>query len=323
VLDFAAGTLIAADVATFTTTQPRPSTTNMGTALAALGASVVQWEVAQICTPITASMFDEVEAAMSDLFDAGKYRSWIGNTELPGSGDTEAEYLADMSTAFAAKASVHGMLCAGATWLHSAITGRQYTRPISFAVGARQQTVSQEINIAAVNLGALPGVSIRDSAGNVVHHDESINPGLDDARFTTLRTWDGIAGVYVNRPRIFSAGGSDFDIMPKRLVINLAHAALRLFFIRRLNEPLLVDADTGFILEQEARDIEANANAILRTVLLAKPKASAAVFTLSRTDNVLSTQTLTGSARIVPLAYPETIELEVGFSNPALQTQAV
>jgi hypothetical protein len=32
---------------------------------------------------------------------------------------------------------------------------------------------------------------------------------------------------------------------------------------------------------------------------------------------------MNGQARVVPLAYPESIELEVGFSNPALQTVTV
>jgi hypothetical protein len=73
------------------------------------------------------------------------------------------------------------------------------------------------------------------------------------------------------------------------------------------------------ILETEALEIEAGANVQLRSVLLAKPKASDVVFVLSRTDNLLSTRTLTGDVRVVPLAYPETIQISVGFFNPALQ----
>jgi hypothetical protein len=61
----------------------------------------------------------------------------------------------------------------------------------------------------------------------------------------------------------------------------------------------------------------------MASVLLAKPKASAVQFLLSRYDNLLATKTVTGDARIVPLAYPEFVTLTVGFYNPALQVQAV
>jgi hypothetical protein len=53
-------------------------------------------------------------------------------------------------------------------------------------------------------------------------------------------------------------------------------------------------------------------------VLRPKPKASGWSVVLSRTDNILSTGTLTGDLRVVPLAYTKTINLTAGFSNPAL-----
>jgi hypothetical protein len=128
--------------------------------------------------------------------------------------------------------------------------------------------------------------------------------------------------VYVNRPRLFSPAGSDFQLMPHRRVLNITHEALRLYFIRRLNKPVLVSKLTGYILEAEASEIEKGALAVMRATLLATPKASAIQFELSRTDNLLSTRTLTGQARVVPLAYPEFVHLDVGFFNPALQLVA-
>ena len=53
------------------------------------------------------------------------------------------------------------------------------------------------------------------------------------------------------------------------------------------------------------------------------PKASGVGFTLSRTDNLLSTKTMNCTCRIVPLAYPEFIEAEIGFENPAIQARGV
>jgi len=322
-INFASGTLSAGAAVSFRTTAPLWNNTELGDALEALGASAALWEIVHVVGAVGASAFDVLELKIPGLAASGKYRAWIGNARVPDAGETEAAYLSSLSTAFAAKASGHGMLCAGACRLTSSVNGRKYRRPISFVVAAREAASSQEINSADVNLGTLPGVAIRDANGNPSEHDESVNPGLDDARFCTLRTWDGIQGVYVNRPRLFSADGSDFQILPHRRVMNLAAAVLRGYFLRRLNRPILVDRRTGFILESEAAELEAGANAALRDALLGRPKASDAYCVISRTENILSTKTLPGQARVVPLAYPETVELELGFSNPALQVQPV
>ncbi len=322
-LEFAAGTLVLGDIGTFRGDAPVWNATEIGTALDSLFASSVFWEIAHVVGNVDGTTIDTIDPKFTGAIASGKYRSWYGSPRMPDLGETEAAYLTALDAIFAVKATVHGTLTAGAAKTISGVTSRQYRRPVSFSVAAREQSVSEEINIAAVNLGTIPGVSIRDANGNADEHDESLNPGLDDARFTVLRTWDGIAGVFVNRPRIFSAAGSDFDLHTKRRVLNLAHAALRIFFIRRLNAPIRVDAATGFILEEEALEIESGARSALRSTLLAKPKASGVQVTISRTDNVLSTKTITGTARVIPLAYPEFIELELGFLNPALQVQTV
>jgi len=322
-IDFAAGTLVADDTISFRGDAPNWNGTEIGTALDALFATSIGWENVHVVGVIDGTTFDVIDPKFTGAITSGKYRGWIGNTRMPDEAETESAYQIAMAAIFDSKATVHGEMCAAAAKTISGVTSRQYRRPVSFAVASREGFVSEEINIADVNLGSLPGISIRDANGNADEHDESLNPGLDDSRFTVLRTWDDFQGVYVNRPRILSAAGSDFDLFTKRRVLNLAHAVLRPYFIRRLNKPILVDRATGFILESEALEIESGALAAMRSVLLAKPKASGIQFVLSRFDNVLSTKTLTGTARVIPLAYPELIDLEVGFLNPALEVVAV
>lgn len=319
VLDLAAGTLVAGDIYSFTTTGP--TGLDYGAALDALAATSVQWRIVHALGAIDAGIFDTIETKFGALFGKGKYRAWIGGARIPNAGESESAYAAALDTALSSsKSTKFGSLVAGACKLPSSVTKTaRYRRSASWAYAAVQASVSEEIDVAAPVYGALPGVAIRDVNGNPDEHDESLNPGLDDLRFVTLRTWDGYPGVYVNRPRLFSAAGSDFYLIPHRLVMNLGLAALRGYFIKRLGLPVVVNTKTGFILESEALEIEAGANATLAAVLLAKPKASGATFKLSRTDNILSTNKLTGQARITPLAYPETFDLSVGYSNPALQ----
>lgn len=322
-LAFGAGTIVPGDRYSVRTTSPAPSAAELSAALDALALSAANWEIVSPVNPIDGNAFDLLDLKLAALAAAGKYRAWIASARAPNAGETEAAYLTALTTEFGSKASLYGSLTAGAVKLTSSVTGRKYRRPASYVIGAREASVSEEIDTADINLGPLNGVSIRDLNGNPDEHDESVYPGLDDARFTVLRTHEGYPGTYVNRPRLFSPPGSDFTLLPHRRVMNLGHAALRAYFLRRLNSPILVSKQTGFILEEEAQEIEAGALSVLRSTLLAKPKASGVLFALSRTDNLLSTQTLSGDARIIPLAYPEYITLTVGFYNPALQLQAV
>ena len=190
---------------------------------------------------------------------------------------------------------------------------------VAFAVAPLVASVPEHIDVADVNLGAIVGASLTDANGNNVYHDESINPGLDDDRACTLRTWDGdVQGVYVTRPRVFSANGSDFSILPLRRVMNRARIAVRSFLIRRLNQPVLLDKRTGYILEKEALEIEAGCNAAIRSVLGAEPMASGWSTAVHRDDNILTTKTMNVDVRLVPLGYVEFINETIAFENPAL-----
>lgn len=317
-------TFIAGDYFTVTTTAPAPSASEVTTALTACQNTATQWSVAGLAFPIDGTIFDNVETAFAAMSTAGKPRAWVGGFRIPTDSESESQYKTAFETAFSTKVSSYGSLCAGAVQLVSSlqggyIKGSNFRRPVAFHVAPETAAVDEHINIADVNLGAAVGASLVDANGNNAYHDESINPGLDGDRACTLRTWDGdLQGVYVTRPRIFCSDGSDFTIMPLRRVMNLARIAIRGYLIRRLNRPVQVDKRTGYILEAEAKEIEAGGNAVLKSVLGGAPKASSWSFTVRRDDNLLSTKTMNTETRIVPLAYPETINNTIGFENPAL-----
>lgn len=322
-VDFAAGTLVAGDNWSFRTTAPLFNAAQLGTALDALRLSTHAVEIVQIAGLVDGTSFDTLSTKVSASYAVGKFIVPFAHMRMPNLAETEAAYKTAMDAIFTSRSDSRIALTSGSARLISSVSGRNYRRPVSFITASNEASKSEEINTAEIDLGALPGVSVRDALGNPDQHDESANPGLDDSRYYVLRTWEGYQGVYVNRPRIFSAEGSDFQIVPHRRVLNLAHSALLAYFARRLSKIVLVSATTGFILEEEALEIEGGARKIMRAVLLAKPKASGIMFTLSRTDNLLSTKTMTGQGRVIPLAYPEFINLDLGFYNPALQTQAV
>jgi uncharacterized protein DUF2586 len=330
---FAAGTLLANDTVFSRALAPNWNTTELGTALTALQNTTINWKIAHIIGPIDASSFDTI--ATSFAAGAMSEKMWLGSTRMPTVGETEAAYKTALDTIFSAKANNFGGLAAGATKTTSGVNFRQYKRPFGFSAWARQGSVSLELDISQIDLGALPGIDIRDANGNPDEHDEFVNPGLDDSRFTVARTWQDVQGVYVNNPRIFSATGSDFEFTQHRLVMNEAKKAARLYFQRRLSKAIRVSLATGFILEEEALEIEAGANAAVSAVLMAKPMASGGghgasegrpagdFIRISRTDNILSTKTITVVGAIVPLAYPKVVNFDIGFRNPSLQVVSV
>jgi len=323
-------TLVAGDVITSRAIGPMFNSTEITAALTALRNCAQLWSIVEIVGALDATLESAVDTAVAAMPAYGKDRLWIGHTRVPTQADgtptaaeTEAAYLTAINTIFSSIATTYGALCAGEAKMISGVSGRQYRRPISHWVAPAHAVASQEVNLANVKVGRMDGVIITDTNGNPDDHDESVNPGLDDARFLVLRSWEGRPGVYINRPRIFSLATSDYQLIPHRRVMNLAKTIVREYLTERINEEILVDSTTGFILEEEALEIEAGANASLRGALGAKPKASGWSFVLSRTDNLLSTSTLNCTVRIIPLAYPEYITAEIGFENPALQARGV
>ena len=318
-------TLVAGDVVKVRTTPPVEGAADLTDALTALSLTRQPWDFVNLCSNLGATEAAAVDAWLSGLFNGGKYYWAIGNTRQPATTETETTYNTALAAAFSATSSLFLSLAAGYTQLRSAVSSRQYARPASWALAARAASTYIGQDWAEVDLGPLSDARILDANGNPVaqFHDEEAYPGLDDLRFATLRSIDGYQGVYNTNPRIIAPTGSDFIFAQFRRVMNVACRVVRAELMRRLSKQILVNKKTGFILESEARDIEAGVNTALRTALLTRPDASDAKFVLSRTDNVLSTFTLHGDTRIVPLAYPKSVIVTMGFNNPAIRVQAV
>lgn len=328
-LSLAAGTLVAGDIVRVRTTGPQPDAADITTALTALKQSALPIDCVVVCAPLDGTLFDAVDTAIAGFFTAGKPVYWMGSFRIPDVDETEADYAIAFAAAFGSRATTAGAVVSGSCAPTSSLTGRAIQRSALWALAPLQASVDDHINIAELGAGLIAGVSLADSLGNPLYHDEYLNPGLDDARSMVLRTWADEPGTYCNRPRLLSSASSDYQLIPHRRVANVARRTLAQYFRRRLSKPIQVDAVTGYILESEAIEIENGAHNALVAVLGAAPKVSGGGFPkgrfvqLSRTDNLLSTKTMTVAAKIIPLAYPETVNVELGFYNPALQLVSV
>ena len=322
-INLAAGTLVAGDEITCTTQAPIPTTTEAGAALDALSASSKDWAIACAAFDVDASMFSAIETKITGMATIGREVAWIGGFRRLESGESEATYATAFGSAFSSLSSTRGSMCYADAITVSAVSSRLYRRSTVFAFAPLQCSLSEERNAAEVNLGALPGIGLYDTNGNALAHDERVVPNGDSLRAVTLTTFppnpSSPKGIYVTRPRTMASPGSDFELLPYRLVMNLAKDALRAHYTRRLNSTLFVNASTGYIRETDAIAWEKGGSSALNSVLGGtRPKASGWSVSVARNDNILSTKTVNVTARIQPVGYAEYIEITIGFENPVI-----
>ncbi len=165
---------------------------------------------------------------------------------------------------------------------------------------------------------------------SAIYRDESVTPGLDDARFSTLRTWVRRPGIFVGNAKLFSAPGSDFKYFQHGRLMDEACNTAYYGLVNQASDNFLVDPTpatdpvTGVkyfrIAEEAARSIEAEILELLTDALVRPGHVSAVFFTISRTDAILTTETLTSTTGILPFGYAKFLTNTLSFVNPARLT---
>ncbi len=258
-----------------------------------------------------ASLFSAVDTKLTAMETAYKYTFAV--LEAPDTTD------AILTKATASSSSSRIMVAAGYCELSSSLSvvgGKTYKRSAAWPITARIAKAPIHEDLGRYRSGSLPGVSSLDRDAN---SDGTL------ARFETLRTITDAAGFYITSDsdgNMMAALGSDFAFVQNRRVMDEACAVNRVAMLRYLNDSILVDSKTGYILETEARGIEADVNGQLEADLIngGIQHASAVACTVKRDENILSTKNLTTSVSVTPKSYAKTITTTIGFSNPALQT---
>jgi hypothetical protein len=120
----------------------------------------------------------------------------------------------------------------------------------------------------------------------------------------------------VTNGRLFAQGGSDFTYWQYGRVMDLASYYTRLGLLTFLNDSVRVNGD-GTILEKDAKAIENFVDGFVRNAM---PPGSFSdyIIQVSRVNNVLSSQAILPTARVIPLGYAKFINLDIGFTNQGL-----
>lgn len=299
----------AGDLITFIATGATASASSLGDAIDALKNSGVLFEgiyVAQETDSATAAAMD-IKA--EELLAAKDYIYILVEGIKPTAGQTADQYKASIDTEYSGYVSTSkrvGIILARA----------EFTNPGNNRV--------QEDNAGAFIAGRIASIPVNRQAGRVIDgalltgdlKPSDINQGhindLDDAGFTTLRTYPKRAGLYVTHGLLMAGPTSDYKFLANRRVMD---KACRDVF--------------QAALDQLQTDIPANELAIQalvpvlevplkRMASAARGEITSGSVVIPPGQDVLGTQELAVKIRIVSRAFIDTFKIEIGFSNPAL-----
>lgn len=302
-------TFAAGDFYTFTTTAPSPNSSDLGTAFTALLLdSTTKWSFVHVVGLAAAPSGQATLAtAIGSQMDAAKNANRFVWALVECPDDTDN----NIKTAFASFTHERVVVAAGFEELIDSTTGLSDKRPAAWSVAPRVATVSLGTDPARFRDGALKGIV-------KLYRDEFKTPSLDDAKFTTLRTFEGQSGFFINQAKTMAGSTSDFRFLVLRRVMDRACEVTYAALLNYLNESLRVDKVTGFILKADADALDAEVTNILRADLLSNGHVSDVRFYVDRADNLISLQELQGEVEVIPLAYARNVRVKIGFKNPAL-----
>lgn len=308
-LALGAGTIVAGDKATFTTTAPVMNNADLVAALEALRLSTLRYEAVLVDGVSDATQFGAAGTWRAARDGDGRFYSFIENTRYKTSVETEAAYKTALDTVYGAVSDIGTMLCADGFDAPSQETGLTLRRPTSWFAAARGMSRALAEDISAPAYGPADGLSILDSKGASKYHNEEMFPTLDDAKYVTMRTFAGETGFYITNPNLFSPLGSDWYYWQYARLMNRALEITGSVLRKRLS--LGIDRVQDSVLpiirisEEDAVEIEGLVReAILKDL---RGQVTDAGYSIVRTDDIggLGPVTINGDTWIVPKAYPK------------------
>lgn len=245
-------------------------------------------------------------------------------------GQTEDQWMAALTTDFAGFVSANGLVSEVAGWEKwlSPLTSREWRRPFVFNVASVASSVPmhQALHKTNTNTAVLPYTLD-------IYHDEYKNPGLDDQRFITSRTYAISTvqnGYYITKSHTMAdtndLASTRFHWNRIRLATgyNLTKYLFRYIGdqIQVISKPESATVPAGAIAYEEAKRIEAGARQLLDVLYSGSTKTdgkrsvSDYQVIVPRNYNLLATGNLQMEVIITPLADIDNITLRIAINIP-------
>lgn len=329
VLDFS-GDFTLGDTYSFQTCGPSFSNTDLAAAFAALETTYLASQYSMISVvqggSLASAAAAETQASALEvdcdaLFNLGVNVRAIAECPTVGSVATVSGNLvvdsADtdtvVETAFQSLSAARVAVCAGDCRLFGPLSGLTLRRNASWVVSARLASIGAATDAGWVQLGGVPGVSL-------LYRDEFQTQGLNDARFTTLRTIVGDPGFFITTCKTMASLGSDYAYMTNARVIDKAATIARQWATPLINSKVPITqnpaAVQGSISAGAAQKLDNSLTSVLTAELVntSPQDAVAARGTVDTNHNVLADGVLPITVAVVPFAYAREIIITLGFA---------
>lgn len=253
-----------------------------------------------------------------------------------GAGETETVWLASLVSAFSAETANRVCACAGYYNMPTAFptqfaSSPIYRRPYSLALGARQVAIEPQTH-AGKAAGALGGSlsqivrnPLTDPSDGFIYHDEYLTPSLDYllpggvARFATARTRARKRGFFAADPLLLAANGSDFALLPKGIVMDVACTVVHDVMSDFADADLTTKPD-GTLSDSAAKTVFGACFSALTSVMTAAGMISDFSVAVDQTQNIQVTQTLVVKVSLLGVIYVLESDVSIGFTNTLAAT---
>lgn len=338
-LNFGAGTMVAGDYWSFSTTAPEGNAAGVAAALTALQNSsyaLAGWggmHFVGVSDGTMASLFQLDLGGSPDgtggLADGDIYTRLITDARdahapvaWGGSGETEASWMSALQTSVSATNAKRVLQSAGFYNMPSAYpilgTTYFYRRPLGWALDVRESAIPPQRHAGRVRDGSLGNIIINpatDPTDGFIYHDERINPGLTSARLCAAKTRVGLQGFFIDQPNLLAPTGSTFTLLPYGNVLDIACD------IAFQEAEQLIDSDlrvnpNGTLYVNDALAIQNTILAALNTNMTAVGMISGASVIVDQTANVAVTGNVPITITILRNAYVLSVTINIGFASP-------
>jgi len=293
---------VSGDRWSFAASAPQASTTAVNAAIDVLLDSQKSYDFIHVVGATDAAMWAALDARATEAFGDFRYLHILAECRYPNADETVDEWVAAMETAAANFASTRVSVCAQFAQVSDIATGRLVIRNTAGLYAGRVSSIPVQQHPGEVSLGSIPSIVTLAPAGINSGHISA----LDDARFITFRTYEGMPGFYVNDGRIMAPPTSDYQQVETRRTVDKASREVRLAGLRFHKGPATPGGIAAF---QAALQVPLG-------VMIADGEIMGGRVVIPAGQNVLSTGKLRAQLRIVPVPIMREIELEIGLENP-------
>ncbi|MDO9016676.1 MAG: DUF2586 family protein [Deltaproteobacteria bacterium] len=305
--------LYADNVYSFGSTAPAFDATGLAAALTACeaAADTLDHEYVHVVGPINATTFATVVASATRLRAASNLRWFLTEARDQNSGESVATWvgvLEGTDPGFAGLTDTLVTVCPAYATQASRVMPATWRRPLAWLLSPRFATIPVQQHPGRVRTGAIAGIV-------TLHHDfnDAALQTLDAQRFLGAQTIRGRVGFFAT-DRTCAATGSDYtSIMRVRVICYAARVAIAAAGVF-LNE----DNDTGengTLATRDADAFDASVDSVLQRELIDQKITSTASARVSRSEDVLASETLPFVLRFRPRNYAKNITLNLGYTR--------